>query len=63
MSKSKNKLFQFEIEMTSTALGVVSAKDKESAIKKIKKQQWDDIYNTIDETYGELISIDEGNEE
>lgn len=55
--------YTFEIEQTSTAFGIVTAKDLTTAKKKIKKEKWDDIVDTWGEHYGEAKNIEELHEE
>lgn len=53
------KTFTFKIKLDCTGYGVVEAKDIESAKKKILKHDWDEIYDTLINKYGEIIEIRE----
>lgn len=53
------KTFSFRVKASSIGCGCVTANTVEEAIEKIKKDDWDDIYDTINTEYGEIISIEE----
>jgi len=53
------KTFFFTIEESSIGKGYVSAENIEEAKQKINSGDWDDIYDTVGVTYGNLIDIEE----
>lgn len=52
-------IYQFEIEMKCTGLGVVEANNLDEAKELIKKEEWDDIIDTYNLTYVKLLEIKE----
>lgn len=56
------KQFKFEIEISSTGLGVVTAENKEEALVKIENEDWDDIIDVYRDSYGSVTEIDDGEE-
>jgi len=53
------KTFHFTIEENSIGKGYVSAENIEEAKQKINNGEWDDIYDTVGTTYGDIIEIEE----
>mgnify|MGYP000953611445 CR=1 FL=1 len=53
------KTFAFTISSKCIERGYVVASNLEEAKEKIANEEWDDIYDTIDTTYEELIDIEE----
>ena len=49
--------YTFSIEVISTGKGYVYAESLEEAKKKLKNHEWDDIYDTVDTEYGDIIEI------
>lgn len=49
--------FKFSIETKSVGLGYVNADTLEEAKEKIANEEWDDIYDEVNVTFGELIDI------
>jgi len=56
------KTFYFTIEERSIGKGYVSAENIEEAKKKINDGDWEDIYDTVGVTYGDIIEIEERDE-
>lgn len=51
--------FFFTIEERSIGKGYVEADNIEEARKKVNDGDWDDIYDTVGTTYGDIIEIEE----
>ena len=49
--------YNFTIEMTSIGKGYVEADSLEEAKAKIKRGDWEDIYDEVDTQCGDLIEI------
>lgn len=59
----KNKEYQFFFTASIGGFGVLTAKDKEEALEKIKNNDYDDIIDTYDMTIEEITDIVEIGEE
>jgi len=53
------KTFYFTIEESSIGKGYVLAENIEEAKKKVNDGDWEDIYDTVGTTYGNIIEIEE----
>jgi len=53
------KEFRFTIEVSSIGKGYVTAEDIDEAKEMISNGEWDDIYDEVGTTYGNLIEIEE----
>jgi len=58
-----SKCFKFIIEQVCKGLGYVYADSQEEAIELIKQRNYDDIYDTVDIEDGEIIDIDNGEDD
>jgi hypothetical protein len=50
--------YKFEIEVRMKGLGYVYAETLEEAREKIELEEWQDIYDQVDEEYGEIYKIE-----
>jgi hypothetical protein len=56
------RYYNFDIEIVSRGKGYVVANSLEEAQAKIKSNEWEDIYDEVDQKYGKILEITEAEE-